>query len=45
MIERAVAALKDPARRARIVRWFWIISTGFTLFGFGVLGYLLFLGR
>ncbi len=45
MIERAVAAFEDPARRARLVRWFWLISTGFTLFGFGVIGYLVLLRR
>ena len=45
MIDRAVAAFEDPERRARLVRWFWLISTGFTLFGFGVIGYLLFIAR
>ncbi|MGQ0796714.1 MAG: hypothetical protein ACT4OI_02440 [Methanobacteriota archaeon] len=45
MIDRAVAAFDDPVRRARLVRWFWLLSTGFTLFGFAVIAYLLFVGR
>lgn len=41
MINRFREAWEDPARRARLLRWFWLLSTGFTLFGFVVIFYLL----
>jgi len=41
MIDRFIAAWDDPARRAFILRSLWWISTGFTLFGFAVIFYLL----
>jgi hypothetical protein len=41
MIARAQAAWEDPTARGRILRWAWLVSTGFTLFGFGVIVYLL----
>ncbi len=44
MIHRVRAAWEDPARRSRLLRWLWLISTGFTLFGFAVMFYLLFQG-
>ena len=45
MIERVLESFEDPRRRARLLRWLWILSTGFTLFGFAVIGYLLFVSR
>jgi len=41
MIARAIEAWEDPTRRARLLRWLWLLSMGFTLFGFAVIGYLL----
>ncbi len=45
MIDRFQKQWEDPAARARILRWFWIVSTGFTLFGFTVMFYLIFVRR
>lgn len=45
MIERLASAWEDPARRARLLRRLWLISTGFTLFGFAVMFYLLLFSR
>ncbi len=42
-MERLADAWEEPERRARLLRWFWFISTGFMLLGFAVMGYLLFL--
>jgi hypothetical protein len=39
MIARFGARWEDPARRARLLLWLWLVSTGFTLFGFGVIFY------
>ena len=39
-MERLAEAWKDPGRRAMILRRLWIVSTGFTLFGFAVMFYL-----
>ena len=36
---------ENPEQRARLFRWMWIISTGFTLLGFGVIFYLLFVQK
>ena len=44
-MERLAADWEDPERRARLLRWFWFISTGFMLLGFAVMGYLLFLQK
>lgn len=35
----------DPVQRARLLRWMWLVSTGFTIFGFAVIAYLLFLAK
>ena len=43
MIRRFEAAWEDPASRTRILRWFWIVSTGFTLLGFALILYLVLL--
>lgn len=43
MIGRVASAWDDPARRARILRSLWVVSTGFTLFGFAVMMYLVLL--
>ena len=40
-MERLAAAWEDPARRAMILRRLWLVSTGFTLFGFAVMFYLI----
>jgi phage shock protein PspC (stress-responsive transcriptional regulator) len=45
MIGRLAARWDTPAGRARMLRWFWAISTGFTLFGFGVIAYRIFFPR
>ena len=42
-MERLARAWDNPEQRARILRWMWLISTGFMLFGFAVIFYLLFL--
>lgn len=45
MIARLDAAWEDPAMRSRILRWAWLLSTAFTLFGFAVMFYLVLWGR
>ena len=40
MIDRVESAWKNPATRAKLLWRLWIISTGFTLFGFAVIFYL-----
>ncbi len=45
MIARMASAFEDPVRRAKLVRRLWIVSTLFTLFGFAVMLYLVFLVR
>lgn len=45
MIDRFRRAWQDPASQARILRWFWIISTVFMLFGFVVMLLLLLQAR
>ncbi len=40
-MERLAKAWSIPEQRARLLRWMWLISTGFTLLGFGVIFYLL----
>jgi len=42
MIERAKDAFEDPQSRARAMRWLWLVSMAFTLFGFAVMAYLVF---
>jgi len=44
MIDRFVESWEDPVARTRILRWFWIVSTIFTLIGFGVILYLVLRG-
>ena len=39
MIGRFIARWEEPEGRARLLWLFWIISTGFTVFGFGVILY------
>lgn len=38
-------AWENPEQRARILRWMWLVSTGFTLLGFAVIFYLVFVER
>ncbi len=45
MIGRLAARFEDPRQRARLLRLLWAISTGFTLFGFGVIFYRIFFPR
>ncbi len=45
MIERLASAWEDPARRAQLLRHLWLVSTGFTLFGFAMMFYLLLFAR
>jgi len=44
-MERLASAWEDPARRAMILRRLWLVSTGFTLFGFAVMFYLIWTSR
>jgi phage shock protein PspC (stress-responsive transcriptional regulator) len=44
-MERLERAWENPAQRARMLRWMWLVSTGFTLLGFGVIFYLLFVQK
>ncbi len=44
-MERLEKAWSNPEQRARLLRWMWLVSTGFTLLGFGVIFYLLFVQR
>ena len=41
MIDRLESAWANPATRAKLLWRLWIISTGFTLFGFAVIFYVL----
>src|SRR3989449_266416 len=41
VMERLVVAWQDPTRRAMILRRLWLVSTGFTIFGFVVMLYLI----
>lgn len=36
------ARWNDPERRARLLKWMWILSTGFMLLGFAVMFLLVF---
>ena len=40
-MKRLAATWEDPARRAMLLRRLWLVSTGFTLFGFVVMLYLI----
>ena len=40
MIDRVARAWEDPASRTRLLRWLWLVSTGFTLLGFAIILYL-----
>jgi len=44
-MDRLAAAWEDPWRRARLIRYLWLISTGFTVFGFAVMFYLIWPSR
>jgi phage shock protein PspC (stress-responsive transcriptional regulator) len=41
MLEWMMERYSDPARRARLMMWLWIVSTGFMLFGFAVILYII----
>ena len=40
-MDRLVADWEDPRHRAHLRRYLWLISTGFTVFGFAVMSYLI----
>lgn len=44
-MERLERAWDNPEQRARLLRWMWLVSTGFTLLGFAVIFYLLFVQK
>ncbi len=44
-MERLAKAWENPEQRARLLRWMWLLSTGFMLFGFAVIFYLLFVAK
>ena len=44
-MERLARAWDNAEQRARLLRWMWLISTGFMLFGFVVILYLLFIQK
>ena len=39
MIERFARGLKDPSRRARLLWFLWLVSTGVMLLGFVIIFY------
>ena len=41
MMERLAKVWEDPANRAKLLWRLWLISTGFTMFGFAVMFYLI----
>ena len=44
-MDRLAAAWEDPRHRAHLRRHLWLISTGFTVFGFAVMSYLIWASR
>ena len=44
-MERLERAWANPEHRAQLLKWMYIISTGFMLLGFAVMFYLLFVRR
>jgi hypothetical protein len=42
MMARLSFPSNDPAKRARLLWLLWLVSTGFTLFGFSVIFYRFF---
>jgi hypothetical protein len=44
-MERLERAWDNPEQRARMLRWMWLVSTGFTLLGFAIIFYLLFVQK
>lgn len=44
-MERLERAWANPEHRARLLKWMYVISTGFMLLGFAVMFYLLFVRR
>ncbi len=43
MLERLMKKFSEPESQARLMRWFWVISTLFMIFGFVVIFYIVFL--
>jgi hypothetical protein len=44
-MEKLERAWENPEQRARLLRWMWLLSTGFALLGFAVIFYLLFVQK
>ncbi len=44
-MERLARAMENPERRVQLLKWMYLISTGFMLFGFAVMFYLVFVHR
>ncbi len=44
-MDRMAKAWDNPEQRARLLRWMWLLSTGFMLLGFAVILYLLFVQK
>lgn len=44
-MERLERAWDNPEQRARLLRWMWLLSTGFMLLGFAVMFSLLFVQK
>lgn len=44
-MERLERAWDNPEQRARLLRWMWLISTGFLVLGFVVMFYLVFVQK
>jgi phage shock protein PspC (stress-responsive transcriptional regulator) len=38
-------AWENPEQRAHILRWLWLVSTGFTLLGFALIFYIVFVQK
>jgi len=40
MLDKLQMRYSSPEERAKLMKWLWIVSTGFTLLGFAVIFYL-----
>ncbi len=44
-MEWLTRAWENPEQRAVILRWMWFVSTGFTLLGFAIIFYIVFVQK
>ena len=44
-MQRLERAWDNPEQRARLLRWMWLISTGFLILGFVVMFYMVFVAK